>query len=135
MFSRPKRPTLSIDMAPLIDVVFLLLIFFMLTSSFVPPSVPLTLPQAASDESSDAAKVIVSLDGEGRISIAETLVANGEFENLLKIELQKNATRVVHFRGDKSVDYGIFLQFMSRARTAGAQQFQLIHEPLGANRP
>ncbi|MFZ9965065.1 MAG: ExbD/TolR family protein, partial [Terrimicrobiaceae bacterium] len=48
MFARPKRPTLSIDMAPLIDVVFLLLIFFMLTSSFVPPSVPLTLPQAAS---------------------------------------------------------------------------------------
>ena len=88
MFSRPKRPTLSIDMAPLIDVVFLLLIFFMLTSSFVPPSVPLTLPQAASDESSDAAKVIVSLDGEGRISIAETLVSDGEFENLLKIELQ-----------------------------------------------
>ena len=135
MFSRPKRPTLSIDMAPLIDVVFLLLIFFMLTSSFMPPSLPLTLPQASSKDSSDAAKVIVSLDGEGRISIAETLVSDGEFESLLKIELQKNATSVVHFRGDKSVDYGIFLQFMSRARTAGAQQFQLLHEPLGANRP
>ncbi len=135
MFSRPKRPTLSIDMAPLIDVVFLLLIFFMLTSSFVPPSVPLTLPQAASDESSDAAKVIVSLDGEGRISIAETLVPDVDFENLLKIELEKNATTMVHFRGDKTVDYGIFLQLMSRARGAGAQQFQLLHEPLGANRP
>jgi biopolymer transport protein ExbD len=135
MFSRPKRPTLSIDMAPLIDVVFLLLIFFMLTSSFMPPSVPLTLPQASSKDSSDSAKVIVSLDGEGRISISETLVADAEFENLLKIELQKNATSVVHFRGDKSVDYGIFLQLMSRARAAGAQQFQLVHEPLGANKP
>jgi biopolymer transport protein ExbD len=135
MFSRPKRPTLSIDMAPLIDVVFLLLIFFMLTSSFMPPTVPLTLPQASSKESSDSAKVIVSLDGEGRISISETLVSEGEFENLLKIELQKNATSVVHFRGDKSVDYGIFLQLISRARAAGAQQFQLVHEALGASRP
>jgi biopolymer transport protein ExbD len=135
MFSRPKRPTLSIDMAPLIDVVFLLLIFFMLTSSFMPPTVPLALPQASSKESSDSAKVIVSLDGEGRISISETLVSEGEFENLLKIELQKNATSVVHFRGDKSVDYGIFLQLISRARAAGAQQFQLVHEPLGASRP
>jgi biopolymer transport protein ExbD len=54
---------------------------------------------------------------------------------LLKIELQKNATTTVHFRGDKTVDYGIFLQLMSRARTAGAQQFQLVHDPLGANRP
>ncbi|MCX6960964.1 MAG: biopolymer transporter ExbD [Verrucomicrobia bacterium] len=135
MFSRPKRPTLSIDMAPLMDVVFLLLIFFMLTSSFMPPSVPLTLPQAASKDSSDSAKVVVSLDGEGRVSISETVIADGDFENLLKIELQKNATSVVHFRGDKSVDYGIFLQLMSRARTAGAQQFQLVHEPLGASRP
>lgn len=135
MFSRPKRPTLSIDMAPLIDVVFLLLIFFMLTSSFMPPSVPLTLPQAASKDTSDSAKVVISLDREGRIFISETPVTDGEFESLLKIELQKNATRVVHFRGDKSVDYGIFLQLMSRARAAGAQQFQLLHEPLGANRP
>jgi biopolymer transport protein ExbD len=79
--------------------------------------------------------VVVSLDGEGRVSISETLVTDGEFENLLKIELQKNATTTVHFRGDKSVDYGIFLQLMSRARASGAQQFQLVHEPLGANRP
>jgi biopolymer transport protein ExbD len=119
----------------LIDVVFLLLIFFMLTSSFMPPSVPLTLPQASSKESTDSAKVVVSLDGDSRISISETIVSDGEFENLLKIELQKNATSIVHFRGDKSVDYGIFLQLMSRARAAGAQQFQLVHEPLGANKP
>ena len=135
MFSRPKRPTLSIDMAPLIDVVFLLLIFFMLTSSFMPPSVPLTLPQASSKGSAEAAKVVVSLDGEGRVSISETLVPDDDFENLLKIELEKNATTMVHFRGDKTVDYGVFLQLMSRARGAGAQQFQLVHDPLGANRP
>ena len=79
--------------------------------------------------------MVVSLDGEGRVSISETLVTDGEFENLLKIALQKNATTTVHFRGDKSVDYGIFLQLMSRARTAGAQQFQLVHEPLGVSRP
>ena len=135
MFSRPKRPTLSIDMAPLIDVVFLLLIFFMLTSSFMPPSVPLTLPQVSSKESTEAAKVVVSLDGEGRISISETLVPDIDFENLLKIELEKNATTMVHFRGDKTVDYGIFLQLMSRARGAGAQQFQLVHEPLETSKP
>jgi biopolymer transport protein ExbD len=101
----------------------------------MPPSVPLTLPQASSKDSSDSAKVVVSLDGEGRVSISETVIADGDFENLLKIELQKNATTTVHFRGDKSVDYGIFLQLMSRARAAGAQQFQLVHEPLGASRP
>ena len=129
MFSRPKRATLSIDMAPLIDVVFLLLIFFMLTSSFMPPSVPLTLPQAASGAPSETAKVIVSLDANGGISIAENPVADLEFETVLRTALDQNATTTVHFRGDTSVDYGAFLKLISRARAAGASQFHLVHDP------
>jgi biopolymer transport protein ExbD len=128
MFARPKRATLSIDMAPLIDVVFLLLIFFMLTSSFVPPSVPLTLPQAASGAPSEAAKVVVSLDANGGISISEKPIANSEFETALRAALDQNATATVHFRGDTSVDYGVFLKLISRARAAGASQFHLVHD-------
>jgi biopolymer transport protein ExbD len=129
MFARPKRPTLSIDMAPLIDVVFLLLIFFMLTSSFVPPSVPLELPQASSKPTTTNAKVIVSLDAGGAISIGETLVTNSEFEAALTQALAASSTTTVHFRGDTSVDYGLFLDLISRARSSGAAQFHLIHTP------
>ena len=129
MFTRPKRPTLSIDMAPLIDVVFLLLIFFMLTSSFVPPAVPLTLPKASSGAPSEAAKVIVSLDQNGQISISEKTIADVEFESALSAALEQNATNAVHFRGDTTVDYGVFLKLISRARNAGASQFHLVHDP------
>ena len=129
MFARPKRPTLSIDMAPLIDVVFLLLIFFMLTSSFVPPSVPLTLPKATSGAPSESAKVVVSLDQAGGISISEKPINDAEFETTLRAALDQNATTTVHFRGDTSVDYGVFLKLISRARNAGASQFHLVHDP------
>ncbi len=129
MFTRPKRPTLSIDMAPLIDVVFLLLIFFMLTSSFVPPAVPLTLPKANSGAPSEAAKVIVSLDQNGQISISEKTITDAEFESALSAALEQNATNTVHFRGDTTVDYGVFLKLISRARNAGASQFHLVHDP------
>jgi biopolymer transport protein ExbD len=129
MFRRPKRPSLSIDMAPLIDVVFLLLVFFMLTSSFVPPAIPLALPQATSQAAGEAAKVVVSLNREGQISIGENVVENAQFETVLKNELEQNKTTAVHFRGDKTVDYGIFLELISRARATGAQQFNLVHDP------
>lgn len=129
MFTRPKRPTLSIDMAPLIDVVFLLLIFFMLTSSFAPPAVPLTLPKAASGTPSETAKVVVSLDQAGGISISEKSISEAEFETALRAALDQNATTTVHFRGDTSVDYGVFLKLISRARNAGASQFHLVHDP------
>ena len=129
MFTRPKRPTLSIDMAPLIDVVFLLLIFFMLTSSFAPPAVPLTLPKAATGAPSETAKVVVSLDQAGGISISENAITESEFETALRAALDQNATTTVHFRGDTSLDYGVFLKLISRARNAGASQFHLVHEP------
>ena len=129
MFTRPKRPTLSIDMAPLIDVVFLLLIFFMLTSSFVPPAVPLTLPKAATGAPSETAKVIVSLDQNGQISISEKIIPDAEFETALRAALDQNGTAAVHFRGDTTVDYGVFLKLISRARSAGANQFHLVHDP------
>jgi biopolymer transport protein ExbD len=129
MFTRPKRPTLSIDMAPLIDVVFLLLIFFMLTSSFAPPAVPLTLPKAASGAPSETAKVVVSLDEAGGISISEETIPEAEFEAALRAALDQNATTTVHFRGDTSIDYGVFLKLISRARNAGASQFHLVHDP------
>jgi biopolymer transport protein ExbD len=129
MFTRPKRPTLSIDMAPLIDVVFLLLIFFMLTSSFAPPAVPLTLPKAASGTPSETAKVVVSLDQAGGISISEKSISEAEFETALRAALDQNATTTVHFRGDTSIDYGVFLKLISRARNAGASQFHLVHDP------
>ena len=130
MFARAKRPTLSIDMAPLIDVVFLLLIFFMLTSSFVPPSVPLELPRAAASQNNPPpAKVIVSLDSNGQISIGETPVPLAEFGAALQSALAQNNTTSVHIRGDTSVDYGLFLELVSRARQSGANQFHLVHTP------
>lgn len=128
MFPRSRRTALSIDMAPLIDVVFLLLIFFMLTSSFVPPSVPLALPRAESDGGGDSPRVVVSLDARGRIAVGTEVVEGGGFEEVLAVALEREGTSTVHFRGDTAVDYGIFLDLVSRARAVGARQFHLVHE-------
>jgi len=73
-------------------------------------------------------KVVVSLDQTGQISIAEKTVADAEFETALRAALEQNSTTAVHFRGDTSVDYGVFLKLISRARSAGANQFHLVHD-------
>ncbi|GAB4169157.1 MAG: hypothetical protein Fur0032_07610 [Terrimicrobiaceae bacterium] len=129
MFRRPRRPTHTIDMAPLIDVVFLLLVFFMLTSSFSPPSVPLRLPEMRPAEAAEPPVVVVSMDSEGKISIADLRVENTQFEAALRKALEQADTKTVHFRGDRDAGYGQFLKLMARAREAGALQFHLVHEP------
>lgn len=129
MFTRPKRPTHAIDMAPLIDVVFLLLIFFMLTSSFIEPSLPLNLPQASGEPPSANESIVIALDAQGTLQIAGKTVPMESLEIELSQALKLRPESSVHFRGDRDVDYGVFVDLMDRARRAGATQFHLIHSP------
>ena len=112
MFTRPKRLTTSIDMAPLIDVVFLLLIFFMLTSSFTAPSLQIKLPTATSRPDSTPEVILVAVDRQGSITLQ-----GGKSD------------AKIHFRGDQEMNYGLFVELMDRARQIGIVQFNLVHDP------
>lgn len=66
-FSRRKRPPLEITLTPMIDVVFLLLIFFMVTTTFNRQSeIKINLPEAQGDEAEAAEKMIIlTIDADG----------------------------------------------------------------------
>jgi biopolymer transport protein ExbD len=127
-FIRPKRVSARLDMAPLIDVVFLLLIFFMLTSSFLQPSIPLALPQAAAADEPPPAPVFVSVDESGLVYVNQEPVARAEFIAKLGAVLAGRADQTVNFRGDRTMPYEVFVALMAEARQAGAVQFNIVHE-------
>ena len=127
-FVRPKRVSAGLDMAPLIDVVFLLLIFFMLTSSFLQPSIPLSLPQAAAADEPPPAPVFVSVDSVGAVYINQDAVPRENFRAALGALLAGREDRSVNFRGDRAMNYEIFVGLMDDARQAGAVQFNIVHE-------
>jgi biopolymer transport protein ExbD len=127
-FLRPKRASAGLDMAPLIDVVFLLLIFFMLTSSFLQPSIPLALPKAAAANDPPPAPVFVSVDASGAVYINQDAVPRGNFPAVLGSLLDGREDRTVNFRGDRAMPYEIFVGLMDEARQAGATQFNIVHE-------
>jgi biopolymer transport protein ExbD len=129
MFSRPKRITTSIDMAPLIDVVFLLLIFFMLTSSFTSPSLQIKLPTARGQSDTSPEAILVSVDAQGSITLQGSPVSLSQFDQKLSALCQGQLDRKIHFRGDQSMNYGLFVDLMDRARQIGIIQFNLVHDP------
>lgn len=128
MFRRPKRLTPGIDMAPLIDVVFLLLVFFMLTSSFNPPALPLVLPRASVSTEPPKPAPVVSIDSQGVIAVNGVPVAKEALADAIRATLE-DGQRGVNFRGDRSVDYGRILELMAIARGAGAVQINLVYDP------
>ncbi len=127
-FVRPKRVSARLDMAPLIDVVFLLLIFFMLTSSFLQPSIPLTLPKAAAAAEPPPAPVFVSVDQSGVVYVNQELVAREGFVAKLGALIEGREDKTVNFRGDRNMPYEVFVALMAEARQAGAAQFNIVHE-------
>lgn len=127
-FIRPKRASAGLDMAPLIDVVFLLLIFFMLTSSFLQPSIPLALPAATTAGEPPTAPVFVSVDADGSIYVNQDAVARAEFGAKLGALLAGRDEKTVNFRGDRTMPYEVFVALMDEARQSGAVQFNIVHE-------
>ena len=129
MFTRPKRLTTSIDMAPLIDVVFLLLIFFMLTSSFTAPSLQIKLPTATSRPDSTPEVILVAVDRQGSITLQGAPIQLSHFESKLRALSASKSDAKIHFRGDQEMNYGLFVELMDRARQIGIVQFNLVHDP------
>ncbi len=127
-FIRPKKTALSLDMAPLIDIVFQLLIFFMLSSSFLAPSLKLTLPKAVMSDKQEADPIVVSLDKQGDVFINTLKIAMPELKAQLEGRLGKTAKKSVNIRGDQDMPYKFFVEVMDTARQAGAQQVNIVHE-------
>jgi biopolymer transport protein ExbD len=127
-FIRPKRTSLSLDMAPLIDVVFQLLIFFMLSSSFLMPMLRLTLPKASTRDEQQAQRLIVSVDKTGQAFLNTQPVSLEALRGELERRLGADPVRAVHLRGDEETSYKLFVQVMDIARQAGARQINILHQ-------
>ncbi len=128
VFSRPKKPALSLDMTPMIDIVFQLLIFFMLSSSFLAPSINLTLPKAVTQDDSKAQKIIVSVDKKGSVFLNTLEIPLGNLKSALEEKLMKSEQKTVHLRGDAHMPYKLFVEVMDLARQAGASQISILHD-------
>lgn len=85
-----KRPDLLVDITPLIDVVFLLLIFFMVSTTFEKQAkLKIALPEAtAQAQAQDAQPVVIGIDAMGRYHINDRQLVNAQKETL-KLALQK----------------------------------------------
>ena len=127
-FLRVKKSSLGLDMAPLIDIVFQLLIFFMLTSAFSYPIMKLDLPKAATSDHNQSEKIVISLDRSGTVSLNSQTLLFSEFKAALEKKLVEVSDKSVHIQGDEQMPYRYFVQVMDTAREAGATRINIVHD-------
>ena len=126
-FEGRKKASQGLNLTPLIDVVFLLLIFFMLTSHFVRDEViPLALPTAETGHSPEGELLQVMLDAQGRILVGEEIISKEALENRLQQELQDRSDKRLRIRGDRVASLGMTVYVLDAARKAGAEGVDIV---------
>jgi len=130
-----KRVGIKIDMTPMVDVAFLLLIFFMSTSQFDPPQkVPIVLPDSHSNlKVPDSDVMILGIAKDSRLywQLAknpqqETDLAS--LEQLILDQRRRNPRLRVAIKADKESEYGVMEDVMATMQKTNTITFSLVTE-------
>ena len=126
---RRRKNELSIDLTPLIDVVFQLLIFFVLTSTFQNnPSFRVKLPKAKNrDVTQEPKSVVITIGKEGRIEVDGKTVDERELEMRLCAAAQADATTGVNTRADEATQHQFVIRVMDAAKGCGLERLGILH--------
>ena len=109
-----------INIASLVDVLFLLLIFFMVTSAFVEqPNIKLELPSTRHSEVSKVERTVLTLSRDGQLFIKEKPVDKQNLEKELRRLMLDTGDDVLVLKADKMVPYGDVVDIMDYAKGAG----------------
>lgn len=121
----------KIEFAPLIDIVFLLMIYFMLTSSFImQPGIKIELPTALTTESIEKKELIVSIATDGSIFYREKSVTLKMLKTILEAESRSNPNVILIIKGDYNVVHGKVVEVMDLAKIAGVSHLAIATQPV-----
>ena len=117
IFYKKNTTKTHIDISPLIDVVLSLVIFFILSTTFIQKyGLKLELPKAKTGQTAQESKIIVNLDRNGYIYFDKLKISQDELKGLLKDKLKDSIDKKVIIKADGKV-----VQIMDIIRESGAQ--------------
>jgi biopolymer transport protein ExbD len=114
----PKK--IALNITPLIDVLFILIIFFTVSSTFLEqPGIELKLPDAESSESHTTPKVIIFIDETENVFLNNTIVPLDTLVARVGRLLTQQSDKSVVLRADEGVSHGLVINIMDRLRRSG----------------
>ncbi|MER3432521.1 MAG: biopolymer transporter ExbD [Leptolyngbya sp. ERB_1_1] len=117
----PEEPDLppQIYLAPLIDVIFALLTFFIMSTLFLTRSqgLPVSLPKAVTAESQKASQIVVTINQQGEIAVDKKPIIIDSLPAAVREILSRNRQAVIVINADERVSHGRVITVMDRLRS------------------
>jgi len=137
--SRDPDSSVRMDLTPIIDMVFLLLIFFLVATTFhqTEREMQIALPAASSAGPISTAlrELVINVDEQGGIILTGRTVSPDELRAIVTEAVKQNADQKVTVRGDQNTAYANIVQVLDICKGAGIQEPYLDTVMLGRPRP
>lgn len=124
-----KKP--SIMIIPMIDIIFFLLVFFMMSmlSMTARHTLDLDLPRASSAELTAVKSLPVSITRDGTIYVEKEKISPENFLRRIELKKERNPEMTVLLSADARSEHGDFLFVLDKLNAAGIQKISIAAEP------
>lgn len=125
-FERRRRRHTHIDVAPLVDVVFNLLLFFVITYNVVAdPAIKIRLPESKTADTQAEEQIVIALSKEGETYIGEQAVKLEELSSTVQQRLSEIKEPSVKIKADQDVPVGLLLKVVDAVKLSGCSAFSI----------
>lgn len=127
---RREPKSTYINVAPLVEVMLVLIIIFMITVPVLNVGVPVDLPKTQATTLNDTKNhpIVISIDKDSKIFIEEAEISIDELIRKLPAILENGKSDTVYVRGDKGLPYGTIMEIMGVISSSGICKVSLIAE-------
>jgi biopolymer transport protein ExbD len=131
------RKPARIELIPLVDIIFLLLVFFIysMLSMAVYRGIPVVLPKAQTVEAAKERAVFITIDKRGRVFVDQKQVQRHELLERLKKEHTAFPEATAMISADGGVPYRVFVDVLDKVRLAGFKKVSMEAKPEKMPRP
>jgi biopolymer transport protein TolR len=126
---RTSRTLAQINVTNLVDVMFVLLVIFMLVAPLMKHGIDVDLPQVSSKGVDLRDALVVTIDKDEKIYLNEQLVSLDLLEKSLQDIYAARPDITIFLKADKQVPYGSVVRIMGRVRRAGIEKLGMVTEP------
>ncbi|GHB78271.1 biopolymer transporter ExbD [Psychrosphaera saromensis] len=119
----------AIDMTPMLDIVFIMLIFFIVTTSFVKEAgIDVLKPKAAQASSKPSANIFIAIRANGEVWMDKSAVDIERVGARLESMLAEQPTDIVIIQADEDAKHGVVVEVMDAIKAAGIDKISIAAE-------
>lgn len=128
-FKRRLQPTARVDLVPMIDVVFQLVVFFMVSSTLITRTgLNIDLPNAQSAQEAVSSAVVLSVVSENEIYLGDARLTLSELDAVLAERSTEYQDRSISIEADATIPYGTMIAVLDVLRRNGLRGANLVAE-------